>query len=128
MNQQHRGPFFHVDSATSAGACVIAAAGELDLASAPGLLQALETAEGSMAEAVVLDLSGLTFVDSTGVRAVLQAVQASRAGDDKLRLRRGWAEPVRRVFELVGVLDWLPFEGSDSGERPVAPGSPLAHG
>ncbi len=87
---------------------VIALFGELDLATANGVEQELLRVEATDAEAIVLDLTGLTFMDSTGARLVLQANARSRADSCRLTLLRG-PRAVQRVFELSGLVDLLPF-------------------
>lgn len=83
-------------------------AGELDIATAGRIEEELERAEASGARSIVLDLSGLTFMDSTGVRLVLSANARSRADSNRLSIVRGPAS-VQRVFELSGVDSTLPF-------------------
>jgi stage II sporulation protein AA (anti-sigma F factor antagonist) len=82
--------------------------GELDLAGADHVQRELEQAETTDAESIVMDLSGLTFMDSTGVRLMVTAAARSRADTNRLRLLRGPAA-VQRVFELSAVADLLPF-------------------
>jgi stage II sporulation protein AA (anti-sigma F factor antagonist) len=82
--------------------------GELDLASADVVEQELERVEAGDARSIVVDLSGLTFMDSTGLRLLLSAHARSRGQADRLALRRGPAS-VQRVVELSGVDDLLPF-------------------
>jgi anti-anti-sigma factor len=82
--------------------------GELDLATAEQLERELARVESSDALAIVLDLSALEFIDSTGVRVILQADARSRADSQRLALLRG-PRAVQRVFELTGILDRLPF-------------------
>lgn len=55
-----------------------------------------------------LDLSGLTFMDSTGVRLLVNANTRARTDDCRLTLVRGPAA-VQRVMELSGVDELLPF-------------------
>ena len=86
----------------------VTVAGELDVATAERVEQALMEAEAGDARAIVLDLSGLTFMDSTGVRLVLAATARSRADSNRLRLVRG-SPGVQRVFVLSGVAETLPF-------------------
>ena len=82
--------------------------GELDIATAPRLEQAL--AERVVpGERLVLDLGDLQFIDSTGLRVIVRAVETARVRGCELRLRHG-PPAVRRVFELSGVGDALPFE------------------
>jgi anti-sigma B factor antagonist len=82
--------------------------GELDLATAEGVQRELERVETTDVEAIVVDLSGLTFMDSSGVRLVVRADARSRADSDRLTLLRGPAS-VQRVFALSGLEDRLPF-------------------
>ena len=90
------------------GALTLRPTGELDIASAPRLERALR--EGRRpGEEVVLDLAGLEFIDSTGLRVVVRGVEAAAIEGWELRLRHG-PPAVRRVFEIAGVLGALPFE------------------
>lgn len=86
----------------------IALQGELDLATVAALEQELERVEATDAATIVLDLSGLTFMDSTGVRLLVTAHSRLRADGSRLSLRRGPAA-VQRVMELSGVDELLPF-------------------
>ena len=86
----------------------IALTGELDLAAAGRVQDELERVEATDVLSIVIDLSGLTFMDSTGVRLLVGAHARSRADSDRLMLLRGSAG-VQRVFELCGVDGLLPF-------------------
>lgn len=86
----------------------IALTGELDLANAPRVEDELTRVEASNAVAIIVDLSGLTFIDSTGIRLLVSAQARSRSDAGRLTLLRGQA-PVQRVFELSGVAELLPF-------------------
>jgi anti-anti-sigma factor len=57
-------------------------------------------------QSVIVDLSGLDFIDSCGITAIYRAVEASRANGTRLGLLRGSAE-VERIFALTGLE--LPF-------------------
>ena len=97
-----------VRTAHRQGVYVVAPYGELDLATAPEVQRELERAERSDAAEIVLDLGGLTFIDSTGIRMVLDADQRSRVDGDRLRLLPG-RDQVHSVFALCGLVDRLPF-------------------
>jgi anti-anti-sigma factor len=87
----------------------IALSGELDLAGARQLETRLDEAERESPERMVIDLRDLSFIDSTGLRLLLQADARARERGCELVLRRG--EPtVQRVFEVTGALDVLRFE------------------
>jgi anti-anti-sigma factor len=82
---------------------LVAAAGELDLASAPQLVQTLRPLDRPGA-VVTLDLGALTFMDVAGLRALVEARrEASRSGAVLRILRPG--EAASRVLELTGSLD-----------------------
>ena len=82
--------------------------GELDLANADRVEHELERVEATDASSIVVDLAGLKFVDSTGIRLLVSAHARSRADSNRLVLLRGPAA-VQRVFQLVGLEDRLPF-------------------
>jgi anti-anti-sigma factor len=96
-----------VDTRTEDRVAVVSPRGELDVAGTPALEDALaEVADAPGLRGVVVDLSGLDFMDSSGLRAVVLADR--RLQDEGLRfaLVRG-GEPVQRVFELTRMIDRL---------------------
>jgi anti-sigma B factor antagonist len=102
-------PDFDVAEAQDAGGVVtLRPAGELDIATAPRLERALLGGR-RRGDRVVLDLADLEFLDSTGLRVIVRAVEAAATGGWELTLRQG-PRAVRRVFEIAGVLGALPFE------------------
>ena len=85
--------------------------GELDLAAAPKVRQALVTAVQGPAPDVVLDLASVDFIDSSGLGIVIGALKRvwSRGG----RLRVVAAQPqVVKVFELTELDRILPLAAS----------------
>jgi anti-anti-sigma factor len=85
----------------------VALQGELDFETAFDVEMRLERAIGR-ADSVVVDLSGLDFIDSTGIRTLLEANRAAQREGTPLRLLPG-TPAVQRVFEVAGLLDELPF-------------------
>ena len=85
--------------------------GELDLGSRPLLDEALRNVALEPTAALVLDLSDVTFMDSTGLHAVLAAKERCAERGCRFLLVRGSTQ-VQRLFELSGVLDELPFRPS----------------
>lgn len=80
--------------------------GELDLSVADVLEQQLMVAVASADDAVPVDLSAVTYLDSTSVRALLRA--SSRAIESGKRLYVMNANGItRRVLEFSGVTDVL---------------------
>ncbi len=86
-----------------------ALAGAFDMAATftvePALEQALEEPGVS---ALTLDLSGLRFIDSTGVGVLFRLESEARSRGVALTIVPGPRE-VQRVFELAGLTDVLPF-------------------
>ena len=102
--------FLEVRSERSGDEHVIALVGELDLDGADRVAQELQHAEATDARRILLDLSGLEFIDSSGIRLIIAADARSRIDGDRLALVRG-PRPVHRVFELTGVAERLTFVG-----------------
>ena len=76
--------------------------GELDLSTAGQLEEALTQAEARRPPAIAIDLSGLRFLDSTGLRVVVMGDERARREGRRLALVRG-AEAVQRVFSITGL-------------------------
>ena len=75
-------------------------AGELDLATAPKLEDELKRVEESGPALIVLDLRPLSFMDSSGLRALLAADARAREAGRRLVLVRG-DERVQRVLKIT---------------------------
>jgi anti-anti-sigma factor len=95
-------------------AVIIALQGELDLASAPCVQARLETAASSDAELVIVDVRGVTFMDSTGLNVLVMAHQASDRSNQRFAIVKG-SPQADRLFSLTGT-DAL-FVLADSPER-----------
>ena len=82
--------------------------GDLDMSTAAKLDDAVRAAEATHAKRIVIDLSEVTFMDSTGLKLLLEAGARARANSNRLRLIRG-SRRVQRVFELTKTEEILPF-------------------
>ncbi len=86
---------------------VVEIIGELDLDGAPRLEAELLRVEATDAPSIIIDLGGLEFIDSTGIRLLLMA--ADRCSDSaRLSILKG-PRQVHRVFEITDLVDRLPF-------------------
>ena len=85
----------------------ITASGEIDAHTAPALATAIDAAGPEVA----LDLSGVEFVDSSGLRVLIDAHQRLSEGGGALRLVTP-SEPVRRLLEISGVDGYLTIADS----------------
>jgi anti-sigma B factor antagonist len=82
--------------------------GELDLAGVEPLRAAMADAVDGEEENVVLDMSGLAFMDSSGLREVLLSEQRLEQAGRTFGIVKG-PPAVHRVFELTGAERRLPF-------------------
>ena len=81
--------------------------GELDVATAGAVRTALEE-QARTHGVVTLDLGGLRFLDTSGLRLVLETTEAARRNGFSFEVLPGIPE-VQRLFQLAGVTDLIPF-------------------
>jgi anti-sigma B factor antagonist len=106
------GPGFSVAAAHADGVMVIRVRGELDLATAPELDLAVADAVGLRPNRMVIDLGGVTFMDSTGCRSLVRAHQATGKATVEMHLRR--VSPIsRRTLEIMHIDDLFTFVDPD---------------
>ena len=94
-----------IDVRHEADRVVISLAGELDLATAELLEQAVAGAEQGE-RLVVLDLQELAFIDSTGLRGVLAALELCRDRGQEFAITPG-SQQVQRLLSVTGVAPHL---------------------
>jgi anti-anti-sigma factor len=90
-------------------ALVVSAFGELDLLNAKTLEAELRRSIAGDASGVILDLGGVSFIDSAGLRVVLLMARQSLRNGGRPRLLRGSAS-VERVIDGSGVQQLLPSD------------------
>lgn len=74
--------------------------GVLTAVTYPALEKELQRLIGEGAQLIVLDVKGLTFLASTGIRVLLQTLKAMRANGGELRLMHV-PTPIQEVLDLV---------------------------
>ena len=74
--------------------------GELDIASTETLERELESLEANSPGTLVLDLRGVEFIDSTGLRAVIAADERARSAGRRFVVVRG-TTAVERLFNVT---------------------------
>jgi anti-sigma B factor antagonist len=87
------------------GAAVIGVRGEIDLETAPLLREVLLPVLEHRTGAVVVDLSEVTFLDSTGVHVLVESVQRLEPQNRRFAAVCREGGPVHRVLALVGLLE-----------------------
>jgi anti-sigma B factor antagonist len=82
--------------------CVVLVAGEVDMASAPTLAEALESVTGT----VIVDLAAVAYLDSSGIAVLVHARKQilKKGGTLKIRNPR---DNVHAVFRAVGLAHWI---------------------
>lgn len=86
-----------------AGTVVLIFGGELDISTLPRAERAVAAVQDAAPPTLVIDLSDLDFVDSSGVRLVLLADDRARRSGLRLAVRLGKGS-TRRVFDVLGIL------------------------
>jgi anti-anti-sigma factor len=97
--------------------------GELDMASAPLLENALSDACEGKAGDLVLDMSGVEFIDSSGLKAILHGKNLCDSRQSSFSLTPA-TRPAQRVFEATGLVDRLRFRRTSRAQSTA--GSELA--
>lgn len=96
---------FNVEITSDERATVLTVTGELDLATSPALETQLERAS-SGPDLVILDLRGVSFMDSTGLSLLVKAQRRAQESHRQLAVVRGGAQ-VQRLLTLTGVAERL---------------------
>jgi anti-sigma B factor antagonist len=89
-------------------ATVVSASGELDAFTAPELAEALDQADG---DAVVVDLAGVAFMDSTALGALVRGVKGLKDRGARTRVVLP-ATSAKRIFEITTLDRVLPVSAS----------------
>jgi anti-sigma B factor antagonist len=97
------------------GRVLLTFAGDLDLSTLPDAEREVRAAEAAAPAVLVVDLSELDFIDSSGVRLVLQAQARARESGRRLAIALGSGRSLR-LFEVLGLVDRLDVvAGRDDG-------------
>ena len=99
---------FRIDVEPARDSVRVAPVGELDIATVDKLRTEVERLRESGLAKLVLDLRGVRFLDSTGLRLILELDQAAQAASQELHIIRGSAV-VQRIFEVTQVSERLQF-------------------
>lgn len=95
-------PQFVIEEHSVSDECMIEIRGEADLSNAPAIRAALERAFAGGATRIFIDLSALTFMDSTVAAAFFWTKSRVRAMGGTMTVLCP-AQPIRRIFELTAL-------------------------
>jgi anti-sigma B factor antagonist len=99
------------------GAILISLSGELDMSVMDPLQQVLAAAESKQPSVLVIDLRDLQFMDSSGIRLVVEADLRAREAGRRLIVIRG-SDAVHRVFTIALLDKRLEFVDAPPPEFP----------
>jgi anti-anti-sigma factor len=99
---------FEIQSETQGDTARLTVSGELDIATVPRLEEAVATVLAQGARSVIVDLSRLAFVDSSGLRMFITLNDRASAERWSLGLIRP-PDPSYSVFRITGAEENLPF-------------------
>jgi anti-anti-sigma factor len=100
---------FSVRSMPRGDALIVKAFGEIDLAAAEHLEQEVQWALSGRATTVLIDLTEVWFIDSTGLRVLVAAAKLAERNQKRFGIRGEVAPAVERAFAVSGLADNLPF-------------------
>lgn len=98
---------FTISKTTRGDVRIITVSGELDIATSPRLRDVLSNAE-EMHHLVVMDLTAVSFIDSTTLSVLIAGVRQLRESGDDLRLV-GMQPQVARVIDVTGLSAVFPI-------------------
>lgn len=93
---------FSITTATRDGYSVVAVVGELDVYTAPALEESLGGLIDDGVSAFAVDLTGVSFLDSTGLGLIIKALKWTREIDGTLKVVAD-SEKVLKVFRMTGL-------------------------
>jgi anti-sigma B factor antagonist len=95
-----------IDVRHTADRLIVSLAGELDMANAPLLQQAIEEANVDAEAMVVFDLQKLQFMDSTGLRIILALRERCQEHGAQFAVTRS-SDQVQRLLSVTGAAEHL---------------------
>ena len=122
MSQVPRPKHFEIDSQEYGDTVFMRLSGEFDMAAEAHFDHTLDRLQ-QVARSIVVDLSNLTFIDSSGLRALLRAWELARTDGHDLAVIPG-TEQVRHTMELTGLDRVLPIAADGANGGAPAPARP----
>ena len=96
---------------------VVRLAGRIDVDSSPDLRDRLRTflSEKSLPQTIIVDLAGVSYIETSGVATLIEALRIARHHHSSFRLQ-GLSGAVLRLFEVTGVLALFDAGNSEKSE------------
>jgi anti-anti-sigma factor len=111
-------PTFSLTTSRTAEQIVLSVSGEIDIATVEEFASAAR--EQLALGPVLLDFEGLSFMDSSGLRALIGLLRESEQNGWSLAIRANLHENIKRLLEMTGMLHELPLreERPPTSEQP----------
>lgn len=97
-----------VETRTEGDVAVVTASGEVDVFTAPGLDAAIDAELADGRTRLVIDLTGVTFLDSTGLGVLVKGLKGAREAGGSLQLVVT-TERIRKIFDITGLDSAMPL-------------------
>lgn len=117
MNQSGQDQELRITTSVEDQSDILCVVGEIDMASAPELQRACLALVDGGAKRVVIDMSGVSFIDSTGLGVIvsLQKRLQSQGGEAVIR---NPSSVLRRLIRLTNLDRVVPIEGEEVTDAP----------
>ena len=106
---------FTVQFGTRDGAATVVVSGELDLATVESLRNRVQSVVEHSDGDVVLDMSGVRYMDSSGLSVVLEIRDLLERSERRLVIAEP-SESVTAILTICGLTDLIPVTSGDAGE------------
>jgi anti-anti-sigma factor len=95
--------------------CLVRIDGEIDISNAADVSEIIGASVPNAARTIVLDLTGLSYVDSAGVQLLFTLAERMRGRRQVLRIVVPQEAPIRSVLEFAGLATVVPLEDRMDG-------------
>ncbi len=92
----------NVTTREAKGGCIVDASGEIDMQTSPRMREELRNLVAKKPERIVVNLSDVKYIDSSGLATLVECLQSTRKTGSKLILT-GMNDNVRDIFDLSGL-------------------------
>ncbi len=99
------------------GRCILRIHGEIDISNARDVLATIQGAIPSGAQAIIVDLSETTYLDSSGVHLLVLLADRSRIRRQAVSLVVPPEAPIRALLEVAGVPTLIPMHDRVDAEH-----------
>jgi anti-sigma B factor antagonist len=91
-----------IEFSQDGNACIVALDGEVDVYTAPALRERLIEASETGCGTVVVDMTEVDFIDSSGLGVLVSALKRVRENDGQMRIVTA-KEPILKIFRITGL-------------------------